>query len=110
MRCDWAQKPLDIEYHDLEWGTPVHDDRLLFEFLILEGAQGGALRREAQGGADGEPGHRSEPAEDRGGDSERARVRSGAERVRQLRCVCLAVRGWSAQSERLEDAQRASGS
>ena len=41
MRCDWAQKPLDIEYHDLEWGTPVHDDRLLFEFLILEGAQAG---------------------------------------------------------------------
>ena len=41
MRCDWAQKPLDIEYHDREWGTPVHDDRLLFEFLILEGAQAG---------------------------------------------------------------------
>jgi DNA-3-methyladenine glycosylase I len=41
MRCDWARKPLDIEYHDLEWGTPVHDDRLLFEFLILEGAQAG---------------------------------------------------------------------
>src|SRR5215471_18308571 len=41
MRCDWARKPLDIEYHDQEWGTPVHDDRLLFEFLILEGAQAG---------------------------------------------------------------------
>src|SRR5437016_6934487 len=41
MRCYWAQKPLDIEYHDREWGTPVHDDRLLFEFLILEGAQAG---------------------------------------------------------------------
>src|SRR5258705_3122090 len=41
MRCDWAQKPLDIEYHDREWGTPVHNDRLLFEFLILEGAQAG---------------------------------------------------------------------
>jgi DNA-3-methyladenine glycosylase I len=41
MRCDWATKPLDIEYHDREWGTPVHDDRLLFEFLILEGAQAG---------------------------------------------------------------------
>jgi DNA-3-methyladenine glycosylase I len=41
MRCDWARKPLDIEYHDREWGTPVHDDRLLFEFLILEGAQAG---------------------------------------------------------------------
>lgn len=41
MRCDWARKPLDIEYHDREWGVPVHDDRLLFEFLMLEGAQAG---------------------------------------------------------------------
>jgi DNA-3-methyladenine glycosylase I len=40
-RCDWARKPLDIEYHDREWGVPVHDDRMLFEFLILEGAQAG---------------------------------------------------------------------
>src|SRR3954454_6368419 len=41
QRCDWARKPLDILYHDCEWGVPVHDDRLLFEFLILEGAQAG---------------------------------------------------------------------
>ena len=40
-RCDWARKPLDIAYHDQEWGVPVHDDRLLLEFLILEGAQAG---------------------------------------------------------------------
>lgn len=40
-RCAWAVKPLDIEYHDLEWGVPVHDDRVLFEFLTLEGAQAG---------------------------------------------------------------------
>ncbi len=40
-RCDWARKPLDISYHDLEWGAPIHDDRLLLEFLILEGAQAG---------------------------------------------------------------------
>jgi DNA-3-methyladenine glycosylase I len=40
-RCHWAQKPLMVEYHDREWGKPVHDDRLLFEFLILEGAQAG---------------------------------------------------------------------
>jgi DNA-3-methyladenine glycosylase I len=40
-RCDWARKPADISYHDLEWGVPVHDDRLLLEFLILEGAQAG---------------------------------------------------------------------
>lgn len=41
IRCPWATTPLMIEYHDTEWGVPVHDDRLLFEFLILEGAQAG---------------------------------------------------------------------
>ena len=42
VRCAWAGvDPLMIEYHDREWGVPVHDDRLLFEFLILEGAQAG---------------------------------------------------------------------
>jgi len=40
-RCAWARTPLGIAYHDQEWGVPVHDDRLLFEFLILEGAQAG---------------------------------------------------------------------
>ncbi len=40
-RCHWATQPLMIEYHDNEWGRPVHDDRVLFEFLILEGAQAG---------------------------------------------------------------------
>ncbi len=40
-RCGWAKNELAIEYHDLEWGVPVHDDRLFFEFLILEGAQAG---------------------------------------------------------------------
>jgi len=42
-RCSWAggNNPLMIEYHDKEWGVPVHDDRTLFEFLILEGAQAG---------------------------------------------------------------------
>jgi DNA-3-methyladenine glycosylase I len=40
-RCHWATSPLMIEYHDKEWGVPVHDDRVLFEFLILEGAQAG---------------------------------------------------------------------
>jgi DNA-3-methyladenine glycosylase I len=40
-RCHWAASPLMIEYHDREWGVPVHDDRTLFEFLILEGAQAG---------------------------------------------------------------------
>ena len=40
-RCGWPSTPLDIAYHDKEWGVPVHDDRVLFEFLILEGAQAG---------------------------------------------------------------------
>ena len=40
-RCTWATDPLSIVYHDEEWGAPVHDDRRLFEFLILEGAQAG---------------------------------------------------------------------
>ena len=40
-RCAWPKSELDIAYHDQEWGVPVHDDRLLFEFLILEGAQAG---------------------------------------------------------------------
>jgi len=41
VRCAWAQSELMIRYHDEEWGMPVHDDRTLFEFLILEGAQAG---------------------------------------------------------------------
>lgn len=40
-RCDWAKNDLAIHYHDTEWGVPLHDDRRLFEFLILEGAQAG---------------------------------------------------------------------
>jgi DNA-3-methyladenine glycosylase I len=41
IRCDWATTELGIAYHDDEWGRPVHDDRKLFEFLVLEGAQAG---------------------------------------------------------------------
>jgi DNA-3-methyladenine glycosylase I len=40
-RCGWAKNDLSIAYHDAEWGVPMHDDRRLFEFLILEGAQAG---------------------------------------------------------------------
>lgn len=40
-RCAWARSPAMIAYHDLEWGVPVHDDRVLFEFITLEGAQAG---------------------------------------------------------------------
>ena len=40
-RCQWARTDLYVQYHDEEWGVPAHDDRTLFEFLILEGAQAG---------------------------------------------------------------------
>ncbi|HVC82433.1 MAG TPA: DNA-3-methyladenine glycosylase I, partial [Chloroflexota bacterium] len=41
QRCPWAVSALAIPYHDQEWGVPAHDDRVLFEFLVLEGAQAG---------------------------------------------------------------------
>ena len=41
VRCPWPTNELSIRYHDTEWGVSVHDDRLLFEYLILEGAQAG---------------------------------------------------------------------
>lgn len=40
-RCAWARSPLMMQYHDEEWGVPLHDDQQLFEFLVLEGAQAG---------------------------------------------------------------------
>ncbi len=40
-RCPWAKAEPNLQYHDSEWGVPIHDDRKLFEFLILEGAQAG---------------------------------------------------------------------
>src|SRR5215471_14046344 len=40
-RCAWATNSLSIAYHDREWGVPQHDDQVLFEFLVLEGAQAG---------------------------------------------------------------------
>jgi len=40
-RCPWARNEISIRYHDEEWGVPTHDDRRLFEFLLLEGAQAG---------------------------------------------------------------------
>jgi len=40
-RCGWARDEMSVAYHDTEWGVPLHDDRGLFEFLVLEGAQAG---------------------------------------------------------------------
>jgi DNA-3-methyladenine glycosylase I len=57
VRCGWARTPLSIAYHDDEWGVPVHDDKVLFEFITLEGAQAGLSwetilrKREAYRGA-----------------------------------------------------------
>jgi len=48
-RCGWAQDALNIRHHDEEWGVPERDDRRLFEFLVLEGAQAGAHTRERGG-------------------------------------------------------------
>jgi DNA-3-methyladenine glycosylase I len=53
QRCPWAgEDPLSIAYHDEEWGVPVHHDSLLFEFLILEGAQAGLSWRTILGKRD----------------------------------------------------------
>jgi len=41
VRCAWPKNDLAVAYHDTEWGVPAHDDRVLFEFLVLEGAQAG---------------------------------------------------------------------
>lgn len=40
-RCEWAKAQIEIDYHDNEWGVPLHNDRKLFEFLVLEGMQAG---------------------------------------------------------------------
>jgi len=40
-RCEWAKHDLEIEYHDTEWGVPLHDDQKIFEYIILDGAQAG---------------------------------------------------------------------
>ncbi len=53
IRCAWARTPLGIAYHDAEWGVPVHEDRIHFEFLILEGAQAGLSWETILGKRDG---------------------------------------------------------
>ncbi|MDP9306211.1 MAG: DNA-3-methyladenine glycosylase I, partial [Thermoproteota archaeon] len=40
-RCEWAKESIEINYHDKEWGVPLHNDRKLFGFLVLEGMQAG---------------------------------------------------------------------
>ena len=133
-RCHWARSPLMVRYHDEEWGVPLHDDRRLFEFLILEGAQAGlswetdsaearelsarvrplrrrenrALRQAQNSQAARRSRDRPQPAEDRRGHCERAGVSCRAQGIRQLRQVCLVVRRRQAEAEYL--AKRAAGS
>ena len=125
-RCPWAgTDPLYVPYHDHEWGVPVHDDRQLFEFLMLEGAQAGlswitilrkreayrarvrrlrsrdgrALHREASSEAARDPGIVRNRLKVESAVDERARVPRGAEGVRQLRRVPLALRRRQADAE-----------
>ena len=118
MRCEWARNELAIRYHDEEWGVPVHDDPLWFEFITLEGAQAGLSwdtilrKREAYRDAfkDFEParvakfgdGDVDQIARRRGIVRNRLKINSTignakafhrcAERVRQLRRLRLALR------------------
>ena len=127
VRCAWASNERSIPYHDREWGVPLHDDRVLFEFLILEGAQAGLSwdtilrkrenyraafdgfdpkkiarydQRKAQRPA-ARRGHRPQPPEGGFGDSERQGLSGGARGVRLVRRLHLAVRRRPAARERL---------
>ena len=134
-RCHWAQSPLMVQYHDREWGKPVHDDRVLFEFLILEGAQAGLSweivlnkrenYRRAFDGFDAAKiarydkrkvrnsfGRRwdcPQPFEDCGDDFEFRRVSCGAAGVRIVRPLRLAVCGRASEEKRLGDIAEDSG-
>ena len=125
-RCAWARTGNMIDYHDKEWGVPVHDDRLLFEFLILEGAQAGLSwstilnkrenYRKAFDGFDpskvarygearnseaaAERGHRPQPPQGRCRGCECEGVSGSAEGIRQLRRLHLAICRRPAGAER----------
>ena len=131
-RCAWPRTELDIEYHDTEWGVPVHDDRTHFEFLILEGAQAGLswstiLKKRddyRKAFADFDParvarftdkrvdeaarGSRHRPQQTQGQQRrhEREGVPRSAEGIRHLRHVRLALRERRADRRRTEDARR----
>src|ERR1051325_584206 len=98
QRCEWAAREPLIHYHDEEWGVPVHDDRTLFEFLILEGAQAGLSwetilkKREQYRAAARRPRDLPQPAQGRRRHHQRAGVPRRPGRVRQLRRLYLAIR------------------
>ena len=132
-RCSWVgNDPLIIEYHDKEWGVPVHDDRLLFEFLILEGAQAGLswvtiLRKrenylrvfdnfvpaDVAGYSDkkveellADPGIVQQPSQDRGGNPERQGFYGYPEGIRKLRLVHMEIRWRKAHAKRTDGTGR----
>ena len=93
-RCDWARTELSITYHDKEWGVPVHDDRTLFEFLILEGAQAGLSWEIILNKRDGYRAAFSglDPAKvARYGDRERERLQQDARIVRNRLKIAAAI-------------------
>ena len=135
-RCPWCLgSEVYREYHDREWGVPVRDDRLLFEFLILEGAQAGlswstilqrresyraafdnfdakknsAIQCTSKGKTSGESGDHSESAE---GGRDRGQCKSLPDRpepVRQLQRLSVAIRGQPAAGESPEEFERGTG-
>ena len=136
IRCAWATNELSIRYHDEEWGVPVHDDRTLFEFLILEGAQAGLSwntilnkrdnYRRAFDGFDPKRVAQVRSAQGRPSCSlirasfatnskslrpigERESVSARAGRVRQLRSLHLAIRRRQAAREQAEVAEAGAG-
>ena len=129
-RCTWVSMddPLMLQYHDREWGVPVHDDRKHFEFLVLEAAQAGLSwsivlkKREGYRRAFSEfdpekvarytekriqkltldPGDHSKPDENRSGSAQRAGVSRNSGGVRKFRRLLLAVRRWTTQTQPVE--------
>ncbi len=124
-RCAWATTEPAITYHDKEWGVPVHDDRVLFEFLILEGAQAGLSwntilkkRENYRKALDGfrpekiarygkrdvqrllrQRWDRAEPIENRSHNREREKVSRGEKRIRNFRRLSLDLRRRQANPE-----------
>ncbi len=102
-RCPWATTESAIAYHDKEWGVPVHDDRMLFEFLTLEGAQAGLSWITILKKRKNYRKNRAQPTEDRGHNPKREDVSRGARRVRQLRRLSVELRRRQANPESLAE-------
>ena len=133
-RCTWASNEVNSKYHDQEWGKPVHDDRLWFEFLILEGAQAGLSwdtilqKREhyrdvfcgfdaakvarfdgKKARAAARPGNRPQPPKDCRHDRECPGLSGGSEGTRKLRRIHLEIQQGISHPEPLEDPRASTG-